>query len=621
MPLMPMVGPDPYDYPGHSGIDFLRGPEWYGKPFYASGEGVVDNLTKSPKGGYIIWIKYDGIQYGIGYCHMDSWAQCPAKGTRVHLGTKLGLVGRTGANVTGPHVHVENSANPTAAGIWAIFDRNRWVGQGGGAGGAIGASQRRIVAAGAKVRAEATSASTELDYLTGGTVADFNGWVRGQIVEGNNVWFRGAHSGGFVWSGGCEGGSNVNGLADLNAPVVGVNQRKAGASGAKSRLLPTTASAEQPNGLAAGTVGDFNGWMRGEAVEGNNVWFRGLHSGNWFWSGGFEGGANVAGLEDLNPAVPPETPSKVRVTKYDMNGRSGPGSVHGIIASRPKDTSIELEGYNTGEMIDMAGVKSDVWFVDEGAWFSAAGFTSQSIEGLPLIPKPSTPTPPVYPRNPRNLPEITPSDPVSSYGLIAPLGDGKRGSKGTPAVTVPLIIDTAMLHWTGVLPDQLDYFSYKNDRSSCPTWYTRLTGEQIQLIRPGMKPASTGSEWNWRSVAWELQMSPNGIGTQAQFEAVAENLAFMKSMDGKEWDGVPVSFELDRAHFKMDRETRSTTCPGDWWASQMDSLLARARVIFDEKYKPVDPEPERKLVLVSDLQKWSDQLALVGSGIESYDIR
>ncbi|WP_417555581.1 peptidoglycan DD-metalloendopeptidase family protein [Microbacterium sp.] len=128
MSKLPAVGADPYTYPGHSGIDFLRGPSWLGKPFYASGPGVIRRLSRNLAGGNWVVVKYDGIPREVGYCHMDSHAGCPAPGSRVAEGTRLGYVGRTGSRVTGPHVHVEILGVGTDTAVWQYFDRNRVVG-------------------------------------------------------------------------------------------------------------------------------------------------------------------------------------------------------------------------------------------------------------------------------------------------------------------------------------------------------------------------------------------------------------------------------------------------------------------------------------------------------------
>ena len=98
-------------------------------------------------------------------------------------------------------------------------------------------------------------------------------------------------------------------------------------------------------------------------------------------------------------------------------------------------------------------------------------------------------------------------------GLEAPLGyDEHTGEPMSRAFagddpTTP-IIDRAIIHHTATTNDQLDYFSYRNDRSSCPTWYVRPNGDRIELIRPGVKPASTGPEWNCRSWRGRCGMRP-----------------------------------------------------------------------------------------------------------------
>lgn len=125
MAKMPMPGDDPYDYPGHTGVDFLRGPRNHGKPIRASAPGVVLRTPHNARGGYWTTIQYDKGAL-IGYAHQDR--QPPVKaGERVKLGDIIGYVGANGTNVTGPHVHVENLNNPTAAGIWAVFKRSEVV--------------------------------------------------------------------------------------------------------------------------------------------------------------------------------------------------------------------------------------------------------------------------------------------------------------------------------------------------------------------------------------------------------------------------------------------------------------------------------------------------------------
>lgn len=165
----------------------------------------------------------------------------------------------------------------------------------------LSGTQRRTVAV-TNGRADASSKSARSgDPLKANTVGNFTGWKHGESVSGNNVWFRGT-SGRWFWSGGFTGGANTAGLANLNpapAPApTGVQRRKVGRFSANGRAGASRAGGVVQS-LPAGTVGDFNAFTYGENVEGNNVWFRGAYAGRWFWSGGFEGGANTAGLAQI----------------------------------------------------------------------------------------------------------------------------------------------------------------------------------------------------------------------------------------------------------------------------------------------------------------------------------
>ena len=114
-------GPDPYTYTGHTGIDFLRGPKYLGKPFYASGPGRVVRLSKNAAGGCWIVVRYDGTANDVGYAHMYNHNGCPRPGTRFNTGAQLGFVGALGTRVTGAHIHVEVLGRATPAAVWGIF--------------------------------------------------------------------------------------------------------------------------------------------------------------------------------------------------------------------------------------------------------------------------------------------------------------------------------------------------------------------------------------------------------------------------------------------------------------------------------------------------------------------
>lgn len=133
-------------------------------------------------------------------------------------------------------------------------------------------------------RADPSTSGPPTQFIKAGVVGTFDGWIHGQNVEGNNVWFRGAFSGDWFWSGGFTD-TGTHDLADLNPPST-PTQRVAGPNGANGRTDPSTAGPVRDT-LNAGAVGTFNGWRNGESVNGNPVWFRGAYSGLWFWSGGF----------------------------------------------------------------------------------------------------------------------------------------------------------------------------------------------------------------------------------------------------------------------------------------------------------------------------------------------
>lgn len=532
-------------------------------------------------------------------------------GQQVAEGEVLGIMGKTG-NASGNCDHLE--IRDWTSGSMVTIDPVSWfaarIGTGAAAGGGPLANDQRRAIAVVNGRERATSQSpTTGDPLQPGAVGNFIGWVDGENVEGNHVWFKGT-SGRWFWSGGFEGGNRTAGLPDLNTQNLGTQQRRVVGAGANGRVDATTAAAIAQH-LPGGTIGDFSGWKHGESVEGNDIWFVGAISGNWFWSGGFEGGANTAGLEDRNPAAPAPAANARTVRGFDLNGRTTPSTAAPVAQSLPAGTVGTFAKWTRAESVTLDGVTSDVWFQGAiaGNWFAAAGFTSQSTDGLTeLVGAP--PAPPVTKDedNPRGLVSYVPVYAGAQHGLIAPLGfkdkamtvPTLRDLKGDPQVAAQPIIDTLVIHWTGVLEDQLDWFSYLNSRSSCPTWFLRPNAEAFEMIRPRQKPAVTGPDWNWRSVSVEMQMVASRTEpiTAAQLDWVVELIAFLASLDGKTWDGVPVSFKINRTHVLGHREALrgGTECPGEYVMGQMDALLERARAVYAAKYAPPaptpDPEPE-----------------------------
>lgn len=234
--------------------------------------------------------------------------------------------------------------------------------------------------------------------LAPNTVGTFDGWIRGESVNGVNIWFRGALStNNWFWAGGFTSQA-TEGLTDLNpaaAPVVATgNQRQAGANAVNRRSAPNTGAAPIDPQLPAGTIGTFDAWIHGESVDGNDVWFRGaLSTNNWFWSGAFTS-TSTEGLTDLNPVVVVVTPVEEVVTETptanpkdrtvgatDTYRRSAPNrSVNADATMLKAGETITASGWITGEAIEGRAI----WYKIKGtslyAW--AGAFTKQSIDSL-----------------------------------------------------------------------------------------------------------------------------------------------------------------------------------------------------------------------------------------------
>jgi len=126
--MLPIPFNNPATYAGHSGVDYAGHS---GDPIPASGPGKVVSRGRNDRGGFNIWVQYDGGPL-VGYHHMNSHEGCPSVGERVTLGQRLGYVGWSGrvfpAGRDGAHLHSEVSGHATTAGYWRFFDRTRVVG-------------------------------------------------------------------------------------------------------------------------------------------------------------------------------------------------------------------------------------------------------------------------------------------------------------------------------------------------------------------------------------------------------------------------------------------------------------------------------------------------------------
>ena len=181
------------------------------------------------------------------------------------------------------------------------------------------ATQRVVGPVGVKERLEATTASAQDRLFVSGDVLNFKGFVRGEHVNGSDVWFVGAFAGTFFH---CSGFTNTSaaGLPDLTPktvtapPKLAATQRFAGAAGVILRDAPNK-NGRQVQTYNPGDVLNFKGFVRGERPYGSDssdLWLVGI-SGSYVWRDAVEP-ANVDGLPDLTPkAAPTPTPGPVVV--------------------------------------------------------------------------------------------------------------------------------------------------------------------------------------------------------------------------------------------------------------------------------------------------------------------
>lgn len=337
-----------------------------GTPILAPQAGVVRNLSNTTGGaaGRFVTIFHDGG----GSSDLLHMARIDvSNGQRVGQGQQIGTVGGSAwgsESGVGNHVHWTLRTNQsTCLCNSGNVDGQLWLG-GGGGGGPVQPNQRVVGVNPANGRGDPSTNGPVVDTLNPGTVATFNGWIRGQEVQGNNVWFRGAFSGNWFWSGGFTSQS-TEGLADLNPTEIGPHQRRA-TNNVNGRSAPTTNSPIRQT-LPLGTVGDFDGWTHGESVDGEDRWIRGAHSGDWFWLLPFEP-RNVDNLPEVG-AVPP--PPSYEFEAFDpVVTRVAPAAIgnfeHGRFSL--EQTDVVLHDFGTFGVDTFAGTV---------AWFqNPASFTS-----------------------------------------------------------------------------------------------------------------------------------------------------------------------------------------------------------------------------------------------------
>lgn len=140
---------------------------------------------------------------------------------------------------------------------------------------------------------------------------DFKGWVRGETVDGNNIWFVGRYTGGYAWSGGFKD-TGTHDLQDLNPQPEPLKdfQRQVGNSVINYRREPKVMPDNVIRTFQPGEILDFDAWTHGAPVDGSDIWFRGRYTGGWSHSGGFTN-QTTTGLTEVEFGVIPTPPAPV----------------------------------------------------------------------------------------------------------------------------------------------------------------------------------------------------------------------------------------------------------------------------------------------------------------------
>ncbi|HYG84594.1 MAG TPA: peptidoglycan DD-metalloendopeptidase family protein [Verrucomicrobiae bacterium] len=231
--------PDSYAKFGrHSGVDYAV-PK--GRPVYAPISGVLTNVV-SPTGGNMVCI-FDG-QFMHRKMHNNAFAR---QNGSVQEGDIVAYAGSTGLS-TGDHCH------------WDINDE-----------GIYPTSFSRF-----KAPAE---------------------------------WLAGAYQ--------PKPAPTPTPAADPRAGLEPHQRRLSNPDGVNRRSAPSTAAGtlikEEPFDT---DPWNFKGFVKGEMVNGNDIWFVGT-SGNYFYSGAFHGGADTTGLQDLTPAKPIPVPKPEPIPTFE----------------------------------------------------------------------------------------------------------------------------------------------------------------------------------------------------------------------------------------------------------------------------------------------------------------
>lgn len=377
---------------------------------------------------------------------------------------------------------------------------------------------------------------------------------------------------------------------------------------ARRRAESNTQSASKDPVLAGGEVGDFNGWQHGEAVEGNDVWFRGLYSNDWFWSGSFEGGANTAGLPEVPRPQAPAASGAQRIVGTDaMARRTGPGTNYPKADGDPlaPGTVGNFVAFARGERVTVGGISSDIWYKGtSGDFFAAAGFTSQDTAGLPEVTVAGTPsTPPAPADKPddaykRFTPDSTLAKWIGSpnYNYRAPRPAGAKPTH----VTMHWMAGT--LAGTDAQFQQYDKLVDGRGDGSAATYGVGQTEVHQYVREQDYQQADGNTESNRWGLSIEHEAGPNSPASAAVMAKSAQLLADIAHRYG--W----ASYEAGKNIFPH-KHWVATDCPG---TLDIDAIVKAANLILNPP-KPENPKPGEPTVTVP--RNWLERLLADLSGL------
>ena len=206
-------------YGRHSGYDYAVAT---GTPVYATSAGTIVSTIDHPTRGNMVTL-YDG-KYYHRFMHNTRFNVKP--GQQVNEGDIVAYAGSTGLS-TGPHVHWDMNTRGVDTNSFADFvDPDDWlkgrIPQATQPAPAVASPtlvyQRMVRPSSSVYYRDAPNTTGKIlqEFPAGDPEpVNFRGWVYGESVGGNNIWFVGRFTNGYSWSGAYTDTSTV-GLEDLN---------------------------------------------------------------------------------------------------------------------------------------------------------------------------------------------------------------------------------------------------------------------------------------------------------------------------------------------------------------------------------------------------------------------